>query len=362
MRPSPVAEITANVILRLLQTAARVGAEPADILMRAHVPYSMADLEGMTDRSGGMGTLPRHHGIAIYRESIVTIGWHSSRLDHKPQMHPDEFRLMCYCVISCRSFRDVIERQAMFFRTRGDRISVMELTEAGPVAIVTVDTLRRRKSFSAFLTDLAGMSIFTRFYAWLLGIAPQEFHVQLMHSSAFANEAMADFFAGDLVFDGPVNSISFSQSLLAMPIVRTPEELDNLLLEFPFEYIAAPPVGMPLRDRIRSIYNMSLARFAPFPTTTELSNLVGQSISTIRRRLAEDGSSIRTLKDIARHDAAIYLLRDGRRTIDDIALSIGFRDIHSFRQAFLRWKGMTPSHYRDIIKQSHANGGETRED
>lgn len=340
MKRSSVTEITASVILRLLQTAARVGAEPADILARARVPYSMADL------AGGMDALPRHHGIAIYRESIVTIGWHSSQLDHKPQMHPDEFRLMCYCVISCRSFREVIERQAMFFRTRGDRISVMELTEAGPLAIVTVDTLRRRKSFSAFLTDLAGMSIFTRFYAWLLGIAPQDFRVQLMHSSAFANEAMADFFAGDLVFDGAVNSISFSRTLLGMPIVRTPEELDILLRDFPFEYMAALPIEMPLRDRIRSIYNMSLARDAPIPSMSELSTLVGQSMSTIRRRLAEDNISIRTLKDAARHDAAIYLLRDRRRTIDDIALSTGFRDIHSFRQAFRRWTGTSPAHYR----------------
>lgn len=348
-----VAEVAAPVILRLLQTAARVGAEPADILARACVPYTMSEL------ANGIATIPRHHGVAIYRECITTIGWHSSQLDHKPQMHPDEFRLMCYCVISCRTFRDVIDRQAMFFRTRGDRISVMELKEDGPMAVVTVDTLRRRKSFGAFLSDLAGMSIFTRFYAWLLGIGPHDFQVQLMHSSSYANDAVADFFVGDLIFDGAVNSISFSQILLNMPIVRTAEELDKLLLDFPFEFMSALPIEMPLGDRIRSVYSIALARGAPVPPLCALAELIGQSMSTIRRRLAEDNVSIRVLKDAARRDAAIYLLRDRRRAIDDVALTTGFRDIKSFRDAFRRWTGTSPALYR--VAQRSGSNPEDRE-
>ncbi len=340
-----VTDIPASVILRLLQTAARVGAEPSDILARARIPFTIQDL------SNGITSLGRQQVVAIYRECIVAIGWHSSRLDHKPQMHPDEFRLMCYCVISCRTLRDVINRQAMFFRTRGDRISVMELKEDGPMAIVTVDTLRRRKSFSAFLSDLAGMSIFTRFYAWLLGIGAQDFRVQLMHSSSYANEAVADFFVGDLIFDGALNSISFSKILLGMPIVRTADELDRLLLDFPFEFMSALPFEMPLGDRIRSIYSISLARGVPIPSLSELSELIGQSMSTIRRRLAEDAVSIRSLKDAARRDAAIHMLRDHRRTVDDVALATGFRDISAFRAAFRRWTGTTPALYCDALRK-----------
>lgn len=339
-----VTEIPASVVLRLLQTAAQAGAEPSDILARARVPYTVQEL------SNGMASVGRQHVVAIYRECIVTIGGHSSRLDSKPQMHPDEFRLMCYCVISCRTLRDVIDRQAMFFRTRGDRISVMELREDGPMAIVTIDTLRRRKSFSAFLSDLAGMSIFTRFYAWLLGIGAHDFRVQLMHSSSYANEAVADFFVGDLLFDGAVNSISFSKVLLGMPIVRTAEELDRLLLDFPFEFMSALPFEMPLGDRLRSIYTISLARGVPIPSLSELSKLIGQSISTIRRRLADDDISIRSLKDAARRDAAIHMLRDSRRTVDDVALTTGFRDISAFRAAFRRWTGTSPALYCDALR------------
>lgn len=341
-RRQSITAIPVSVVLRLLQTAARGGADPAEILARAGVPYTFPDLTG--DR---IATITRAHGVAIYREAIVTIGSHSSRLDHKPQMHPDEFRLMCYCVISCRTFRDVIDRQAMFFRTRGDRISVIDLKENGPIATVTVDTLRRRKSFSAFLSDLAGLSIFSRLYAWLLGIGPHDFQVRTMHSASYANEAVADFFVGDLQFDGAMNSISFAKVLLDMPIVRTPEELDRLLLDFPFEFMSAVPIEMPLGDRIRSIYGISLARGAPIPSMSELSTLIGQSMSTMRRRLADDDISIRHLKDAARCDVALHLLRESRRTIDDVAITTGFRDISAFRTAFRRWTGTSPTLYRN---------------
>lgn len=98
-------------VLNLLQKISRIGGEPADILVNAGAPFTMKDLE-----TGHVAQVERRHLVAIYRECIVTIGWHSSRLDRKPQMHPDEFRLMCHCVITSRTFRQVVERQSMFFR------------------------------------------------------------------------------------------------------------------------------------------------------------------------------------------------------------------------------------------------------
>jgi AraC-like DNA-binding protein len=340
-RQSSDGVIPARDIVRVLQTAARVGADPADILARAHVPYSLAELAG-----GAIATLPRRQLVAVYRESIVAIGWHSSQLDRKPQMHPDEFRLMCHCVISCRTLRDVIDRQTMFFRTRGDRLSIVELHDDGPMAVVTMDTLRRRKNFGSFLSDLAGVSIFCRFYAWLLGIGLQDFALQLAYSSSYANDAVNDFFVGDISFDSPVNSIAFPQVLLGMPVVRTPDELEELLVDFPFDFMSARPSEMALADRIRSIYSIALARRAELPSIAGLARLVGQSSSTLRRRLAEEQLSIRSLKTAARRDAVLHMLGQRRRTISEVALATGFRDMNSFRAAFRRWTGTSPARYR----------------
>lgn len=328
-------------VLALLQKISRIGGEPVDILRKAQFPYGLADLE-----AGRVGHVERRHLVAIYRECIVTIGWHSSRLDRKPQMHPDEFRLMCHCVITSRTLAQVIERQAMFFATRHERLSTVSLEMGDGTAHVLVDTLRRRKSFSAFLSDLAGMSVFCRLYGWLLGIGEHVFRVGLAYGGSYADEAVSDFFAGELTFDCPVNRISFPVHLLDMPIVRTPEELGALLVDFPFDFLAADPDMLPLPDRIRTLYAMALSRDGRLPSLERLAGLTGHSPSTLRRRLAEEGVSIRLLREQAQKGVAIEALGVRGRSIDEIAARAGFRDGNSFRAAFLRWTGEPPSLFR----------------
>ncbi|MNC53464.1 Transposon Tn10 TetD protein [compost metagenome] len=51
-----------------------------------------------------------------------------------------------------------------------------------------------------------------------------------------------------------------------------------------------------------------------------------------------------------RMDQAAILLKDSRYTVDEIAARVGYNSSHSFRRAFKRLTGISPSTYR----QSHA--------
>ncbi|MES2495665.1 MAG: AraC family transcriptional regulator ligand-binding domain-containing protein [Pseudomonadota bacterium] len=330
-----------DAILSLLRKVERAGGNSEIVLRRAGVPFDQADLAEGRVRQASRADLS-----AIYREVIVAIGWHSSRLDRRPQMTPDEFRLMCYCIISCRTFRDVIERQILFFETRGVQRSRMSLTVDGPVATLTMDNLRRRKSFSTFLSDLAGLSILSRLYAWLLGIGTDIFRCQLAYGDPYAAEPIADFFNGELRFHGETTAIAFPASLLDAYQLRGPEQLDRLLVHFPFDFLATEPQAAILPDRIRAIYASRLSQDLALPTLGELARMTGQSASTLRRRLATDGLSLGRLKAAARRDVVMILLGQRHRSIADIAYSAGFRDVNSFRAAFRGWTGATPSAFR----------------
>ncbi len=69
--------------------------------------------------------------------------------------------------------------------------------------------------------------------------------------------------------------------------------------------------------------------------------LLGVSVATLRRRLAAEGVSFRTLrKDVLNGEAQSLLLR--RRPIADVAEALGFADFRSFNRAFREWNGETP--------------------
>ncbi|MBB3047696.1 AraC-like DNA-binding protein [Litorivivens lipolytica] len=69
-------------------------------------------------------------------------------------------------------------------------------------------------------------------------------------------------------------------------------------------------------------------------------------VRTLRRRLTEEGSSYRSIKDQLRRDIAIERLRSSEIALPELAAQLGFADSSSFRRAFVKWTGRQPGFYR----------------
>ncbi|SDH31742.1 AraC-type DNA-binding protein [Pseudomonas flavescens] len=70
------------------------------------------------------------------------------------------------------------------------------------------------------------------------------------------------------------------------------------------------------------------------------------SSRTLRRQLQEVGSSYQTLLDELRFEQARQLLDQERLPVARIAEALGYSETASFRHAFQRWSGVSPSRYR----------------
>lgn len=329
----------------LLEKVARLGTAPDTILDRAMVPHLP-----LKDRGPSISLRLRQlrpvQLTAVYREALMAIGKASSRADRKPHMHPDEFRLMCHCVISCTTLRDVITRQIMFFNTRADSIAHIALTEDGARGAVEFDTLRRSRLLGGFLSDLAGMVIYRRLYAWLIAVDPATFDVQLSYDRSFADEPIEEFLTGPLYLGEAVNAVSFPRSHLDMPILRTAAELDRLLALFPLDFLAHPRTHIALNVRIVALYTTALEQGRPLPTMDELAHMQGWSVATLKRRLKASGLLISALKHEARMAIACRSLSDPTLTIEEVAARSGYKDGESFRTAFRRFSSLNPATYR----------------
>lgn len=67
---------------------------------------------------------------------------------------------------------------------------------------------------------------------------------------------------------------------------------------------------------------------------------------TLRRRLQQAQVRFQALQDQVLQDKALDLLARGHQSITQIAHGLGFSEPASFRQAFRRWTGMSPSEWR----------------
>jgi AraC-like DNA-binding protein len=73
---------------------------------------------------------------------------------------------------------------------------------------------------------------------------------------------------------------------------------------------------------------------------------VAMSTSTLRRRLAEEGTTHTTLLDELRSELAEKYLTDPALAIGEIAFLLGFSHVTAFYNAFRRWRGTTPAEFR----------------
>ena len=67
---------------------------------------------------------------------------------------------------------------------------------------------------------------------------------------------------------------------------------------------------------------------------------------TLRRRLATEATSFRSVFDEIRYLLAREYLTKTELTISDIAHLLGYSETYSFRRAFVRWSGVVPIAYR----------------
>ena len=82
-----------------------------------------------------------------------------------------------------------------------------------------------------------------------------------------------------------------------------------------------------------------------FPTLPDVAAELDMHPRTLRRRLADEGTSFRELLNEARSAVAVDLLCNVGLTVDEVSRRLGYTDTSTFSHAFKRWNGTPPSAY-----------------
>ena len=156
-------------------------------------------------------------------------------------------------------------------------------------------------------------------------------------------EALARAFECAVEFDQPVNELHYAASwldrkpTLANPIMaaQMSKSLAQQLGEFQWQ------AG--LSRRVCEELTRAPGRF---PEMEDIAATLCMTSRHLRRKLEAEGTSYKALLGNVRHALARDYLSASRLNIEDIATALGFSDAASFRHAFKRWTGKTPSDFR----------------
>lgn len=151
----------------------------------------------------------------------------------------------------------------------------------------------------------------------------------------------------EVVFSCKNTFVSFPVSMLTLKVEKADPALRALLDQQAHALLNVLPNG----DHFEQQFYGFLLRAMQDgkPTIEEVAGYLKMSARTLHRRLEERGLLFKPLLKKTRAQLAKQYLKEGRLTLSEIALLLGYSEQSAFTRAFKQWAGQTPLKYQKQI-------------
>lgn len=216
------------------------------------------------------------------------------------------------------------------------------LVEAGQAMHIDVAPKVTDRQIEPFLVEesLAGALAVGRYLA---GDGLRPIRVELSFDKEGHAEVCRRFFGCPVQFGSGRNRMTLEARWLGTRL-RGYDPVTCEVLRARLASLIELPAGQ--HDLVESLANQLRFNAEEKLLQKDLAHTVNMSERTLRRRLRDQDVSYRTLRDSARHERAIDLLRNSEMSIAAISEAVGYGDARAFRRAFQRWTGKLPTEYR----------------
>jgi AraC-like DNA-binding protein len=147
-------------------------------------------------------------------------------------------------------------------------------------------------------------------------------------------------FGVPLVFGSDMNAIAVDPVFLSMPMPKPYSAAAALATEHADRLLARVERSRSTRACVEHALLQSLETG---PARMEaIARQLGLSRATLLRRLKAEGTTFQEVLETLRHQRAVQLLREEKRSVRQTAHLLGFSDPAAFSRAFKRWTGVSP--------------------
>ena len=262
------------------------------------------------------------------------------------------FEFLCRGCIGAPTLAEALMRAGRFLRIVLPDLAVTIRRQQGRAELVISESRRladdpedaaRIFAFEWLLRLLHGLS------CWLTGRGLALDHVIFPYRRPAHAADYVLIFTEDSRFaptvPGGVGTLvaGFNANFLDLPVRRDEAALTVFLDGAPGKITSLYRRDREIVIRVRDLLRKAL------PDSPGLADIAAQlhlSPRTIHRRLEDEGSSFRNIKEALRRDMALARLAKTGDSIAQIAADLGYADTSAFYRAFVEWTGMAPIHYR----------------
>lgn len=330
----------------LLDAALRAGVDLSDALLRLGI--SEADLESPQARLP-LKVENRLFEIALEGSGDALFGLHMGEC-----IRPRFMGELGYASMSSATLGDAIELMIPFNRVTSEFADLRFQWRDGNLWLIWDTPFDHLETSRHRLEALfAGAVVFGR---WILGADRDPLAVHFQHPAPASDPGAANADATDkeyrrlfgcaVHFNQPLNALVLDEAILDLPLRDADPEVNRVARSRVQRAVTQYHARDNLLEQVRLEIQRHLMNGA-VPQLEPIAERLTVKPWTLRRRLRAGNADFSTLLEEERRRLACDWLRHGHRSVNQIALDLGYSEQSAFNRAFKRWFGVTPLHYRE---------------
>lgn len=254
------------------------------------------------------------------------------------------FGLFGFAVMSCGTLRELLSIAMRYFALTTMHIGITFL-ETADACLIELDASHLPDDVRTFFIERDIAGILTTTTSFAMSVA-EKYADQVSAELAIDEELLRPLLGvipvHDVAFGRAHNRLHFPRAMFDEPLPQA----DRHTLEM---CIAQCDVLMQRNEQRRGITALVRTKLfrdsGSFPTLSDIAGELDMHPRTLRRRLADEGTSFRDLLNEARSAVAVDLLCNVGLTVDEVSRRLGYTEVSTFSHAFKRWYGVAPSGY-----------------
>ncbi len=274
-------------------------------------------------------------------------------------------RLLGQSIVHCKNLGQAIVRAGEFFEVcRGFKVKqVYEID--GDQAIFKAAKLSHisQDEFDTLISNTeqhvikSTLSAWHGFYSWLIGkyvpIDDTYYNFPKDDTSHPHSNKHKPHYHYNQTFIGH----RFHKKFLSYPIVQNEESIEDFMRKMPYYGLIKKDPNEGLAPYVKSLLAKNIG--ADLPNATEVAEVFNMSVTTLHRRLGNEGYSFQTLKNESRMEAAIHYLSCPDISTATISDLLSFENPSTFYRSFKKWTGLPPGEYRKQLLTENSTANST---
>lgn len=255
------------------------------------------------------------------------------------------FHLMALCAVHAGALQQALQRCVDFFNLFENSF-LLRIEVQQNQTLLRLEPIAGQQIVNNHAIDFLLCSIH-RFIGWLGNHRIILNQVRLAFPAPeYRDEYRYMYYGAPVLFNQDVSCLSFESLYLKHPVVQNESTIESYIRRAPMDLYLPVIAGGKLTEAVRNRIQEMFTRSNLAPNMDLLAYEMQFNPQTLRRRLAEEGSSFHSIKTQVRRDIAIHLLGNSKFGIEEIAAKAGYSEPSPFIRAFKTWTGFTPLQFR----------------